>query len=55
MVHDTFAQVFVDAKLVSVIMDSVHKIARSGVKIKVIDVRRFMPTSLEQTVRGILW
>ena len=49
VVHDTFAQVFVDAKLVSVIMDSVHKIARSGVKIKVIDVGKFMP-AIEQTI-----
>jgi RNA-binding protein YlmH len=49
VVHDTFARVFVDAKLVSVIMDSVHKIARSGVKIKVIDVGKFMP-AIEQTI-----
>ena len=49
VVHDTFAQVFVDAKLVSLIIDSIHKIARSGVKIRAVEMTQFVPAT-EQTV-----
>ncbi|GHU41550.1 cell division protein [Bacilli bacterium] len=49
VVHDSFAQVLIDAKLVSLITDNVHKIARSGVKIREIDVLQFVPT-VEQAV-----
>ena len=49
VVHDTFAQVFMDAKLATLITDSIHKIARSGVKIREIDVTKFVSTT-EQAV-----
>lgn len=49
IVHSTFAQVFVDAKLVSLITDSIHKIARSGVKIRAIELTQVVPIT-EPTV-----
>ncbi|GAB2023558.1 RNA-binding protein [Pseudolactococcus yaeyamensis] len=53
LVHDTFAQVFVTAKLVPLIMDTVHKIGRSGVKIREIDVMQFVPAA-EQAITKIV-
>jgi RNA-binding protein YlmH len=44
LVHETFAQVFVEAKLVSFFIENVHKIARSGVKIQEIELNQFLPS-----------
>ncbi|GFH42116.1 cell division protein [Lactococcus hodotermopsidis] len=45
VVHDSFAQVFVEAKLVPLFIERITKIARSGVKIREIDLAQFVPSA----------
>lgn len=53
LVHEDFAQVFVDAKLVTLFTEKIHKIARSGVKIREIQLEQFVPSPEQAVIQTV--
>ncbi|GFH41221.1 RNA-binding protein [Lactococcus insecticola] len=54
VVHDTIAQVFVTANLASIFVTSIHKIARSGVKISEMPLSKFIVGQEETAIAKVI-